>query len=1094
MIYTFNQYYLITRLTRKAAHDIYLAYVAQEPERKVLLKIYDAQCRYPESTPADFHARAQKFKRLSHPHIVPILDLGIEENKPYVVSDYFPGGSLRQQLARMAPEHMLLDSTLALVLEVGNALSYAHSQNIVHRRVKPENIFLNAQGQALLADFSLYELIREPMLERQPDDGAISYLASEQLAGSGSTASDQYALACLLYELITGKLPFTAHDLSYLWQRYTIPEPTPPSQYVTTIPKELESAILKALSKKPEDRYTDVEAFLAALKAVMRPEPPAFPFRHIIPRTGHQAAVRIPRRTPPPAGPPPSRREKGERPSWSDIREEIDLSQLPLAEEKTERAQPSLSKEEAVQPIPLDKEKKIERTQSVSEEEEDGLSSFPFLKRLSQKLDGAQKAAALNQVSPEQEGWQWAHSNTKAASFVPSPGVQPAQRQAPPVIPPAPPTAPASALPTSVQAPPPNPPAPPTAPAQVSLPFPVQAPPVIPAPPIAPVPVSRPASVQAPPVIPALPIAPAPVSLPTSGRGSRQPSSGTASPPSPASAVSAQKLPEKHDFPVSKRSYILLSIALICLITSIFFASSNNSIVHLLNSHTSVTIGATPVPVQATPTAVTSTPAKRGLQETPSWQQDTLTVFYLVGQFLYLFVFITMLYYFTRPINWVNTAIAAKIEERDFPKIILFYPVLRELEETMRTTFLGIAKLEYPPALYRVIAIPNSNDGTTIASLSRLKIEFPFLEILEVPPTKDPRWEAVWKAWDINAKAYWWHHGKYRKNQDLPPKKTRQLIYAFYTLVADLGDDWLLDYIDADSIPPTDHFMAAAAGMRKYDVLQSTNIAGNLLDTWAASFHAMDHMAWDGLIYPHMSANGEHPFWVLGKGLFYKAADIRDIGSFNPWITIEDPEVGMRLWTNGKKIGIIANPLIEEVPVTLKIGIIQRSRWVCGFFQSLSDPLNRMGMSFWQAQKARLNLVPCLSLTINTIALPLGIWALYKWFNGTSPLSVYWAGLAILNIASYVLLMTRIYIATWQRTSLVLSRFRDRVSYLLRVNPIFLWVYWLIWCIPIVIGFRMFLKDQGREWIRTEKVDANHALVRKQKIGESAKTPLAARR
>ena len=160
MIYTFNQYYLTAHLTRKAVRDIYLAYAAHEPEHKVLLKIYDAQCRYPDSAPEDFQVRAEKFKRLSHPHIVPILDIGVEEGKPYVVSEYFPGGSLRQQLERMAPERMLLDTALTLVQEVGSALSYAHSQHLVHQKVKPENIFFNVQGQALLADFSLHELIK----------------------------------------------------------------------------------------------------------------------------------------------------------------------------------------------------------------------------------------------------------------------------------------------------------------------------------------------------------------------------------------------------------------------------------------------------------------------------------------------------------------------------------------------------------------------------------------------------------------------------------------------------------------------------------------------------------------------------------------------------------------------------------------------------------------------------------------------------------------------------------------------------------------------------------------------------------------------
>src|SRR5947209_3747410 len=223
MIYTFNQYYLTTRLTRKAARDVYLSYAVHKPEHKVLLKIYDAECRHTDIAAEDFHYLASKFKGLSHPHIVPILDIGIEEGKPYVVSDYFSAGSLLQQVERVAPEHFLLDTALSLILDVGSALSYAHRQDIVHQKVKPENVFVNAQGEALLADFSLHEIINEIVLESKPDDRVISYMAPEQLTGSATASSDQYALACLFYELITGKLPFTARDLSYLWQRYTIP-------------------------------------------------------------------------------------------------------------------------------------------------------------------------------------------------------------------------------------------------------------------------------------------------------------------------------------------------------------------------------------------------------------------------------------------------------------------------------------------------------------------------------------------------------------------------------------------------------------------------------------------------------------------------------------------------------------------------------------------------------------------------------------------------------------------------------------------------------------------------------------------------------
>ena len=80
--------------------------------------------------------------------------------------------------------------------------------------------------------------------------------------------------------------------------------------------------------------------------------------------------------------------------------------------------------------------------------------------------------------------------------------------------------------------------------------------------------------------------------------------------------------------------------------------------------------------------------------------------------------------------------------------------------------------------------------------------------------------------------------------------------------------DWLLDYIDADSVPNPNHFMAAVAGMQQYDVLQSTNIAGNLLQTYPASWCEMDYLNWDYKFYPHMSSNGTDPYWVLGKGPF----------------------------------------------------------------------------------------------------------------------------------------------------------------------------------------------------------------------------------
>ena len=454
------------------------------------------------------------------------------------------------------------------------------------------------------------------------------------------------------------------------------------------------------------------------------------------------------------------------------------------------------------------------------------------------------------------------------------------------------------------------------------------------------------------------------------------------------------------------------------------------------------------------------------------------SIIYIVAQVLYVLVFLVMFYFLTLKVNWVDASKAAKLPASQMPQIIMLYPVLHEDEATMHTAMVALGQMDYPTDKYRVIAIPNSNDLDTIDTLERLQNEFQFLEIYEVPPISNPGWDVVWQAWESNPKAYWWHQGNTKGIPDLPPKKTRQLVWAFYTLVDQIGTDWVLDYIDADSITPSNHFKLAAVGLQSYDVLQSTNVVGNLLDTPATGLHAFDHMVWDGNVYPHMSANGKHPYYVLGKGLFYKAEDLLELGGFNPWITIEDPEVGMRYWVNGKRLGIIAEPLIEEVPQTFFMGgLTQRNRWMCGFFQSLTGPLKKMGMSFRQRMLARLNLVPVLSHLVNIIGLPTGFIALSLLVRQISEVPLAVIVLSVVNAVFFAIVMGIIYVRTWKRTKLVIDSGLRRFVYLLWVNPFTYFIYSLLWCIPIFIGFGMFLTGRGKVWKRTEKVDADRAFV-----------------
>ena len=464
----------------------------------------------------------------------------------------------------------------------------------------------------------------------------------------------------------------------------------------------------------------------------------------------------------------------------------------------------------------------------------------------------------------------------------------------------------------------------------------------------------------------------------------------------------------------------------------------------------------------------------------PNITNSLLVTIFLVSQIAYFCTFLIEFYFFTRPVNRVDMNKLAQVKEVDYPYIVLFYPVLRELEETMRTTFVSLSNIDYPRDKYAVIAIPNADDAPTVASLNRLASEFDFLEVMPIPPTSDPSWQSVWDAWEANDKAYWFHRGPRAGVRDLPPKKTRQLIYAFYKTVEDRKDkgDFLINYIDADSAPPVDHFKAAAVGIRDYDVLQATNIAGNLLHSLPSSWFALDHLMWDFNKYGHLTADGKHPFWVLGKGLFFKASDLVALGGFHPWITIEDPEVGMRFWKNGKRLGLIENPLIEEVPETLENGITQRKRWVAGFFQSLDVPLKEMGFTRIERFKAWLNFIPCLSFWLNVVGIPAGIWAMVVWWKGISPVPYPVVVLVSLNILFFAITLICIYNVAWRRTKIVIPSIAGRLWYLLRINPLFLFIFWTIWLIPMWIGWRMYRKDTGLVWERTNKINANNDIVR----------------
>ncbi|TMC19397.1 MAG: serine/threonine protein kinase, partial [Chloroflexi bacterium] len=224
----------------------------------------------------NFHNEARTIARLAHPHIVRILDFGMEESIPYLVMEYAPNGTMRQRHPKGT--QVPLSLIVKYVRQVASALQHAHTHRLIHRDVKPENLLLGGNNELLLGDFGAALLTRTSlMLSAQNIIGTISYMAPEQLQGRPSPASDQYALGIVVYEWLCGSCPFqgplaVVHNL----QLY---EPPPSLRArIPTLSPAIELVVMKALAKQPEQRFVTVQAFAQALEQasqhIQAPPPP----------------------------------------------------------------------------------------------------------------------------------------------------------------------------------------------------------------------------------------------------------------------------------------------------------------------------------------------------------------------------------------------------------------------------------------------------------------------------------------------------------------------------------------------------------------------------------------------------------------------------------------------------------------------------------------------------------------------------------------------------------------------------------------------------------------------------------------------------
>lgn len=211
-----------------------------------------------------FRAEARTLVRLIHPHIVRVLDFGIEGKTPFLVMDYAPNGTLRQLHPR--GKSLPLATIILYVKQIAEALQFAHDEKIIHRDIKPENMLVGPRHDILLSDFGIAMMVQSSRYQNAQDmAGTIAYMAPEQIHVHPRPASDQYSLGIVVYEWLCGERPFQGSFKEIAVKHVVVP---PPSllERMPTLPADVEEVVLKALAKDPKDRFGSVWEFACALE------------------------------------------------------------------------------------------------------------------------------------------------------------------------------------------------------------------------------------------------------------------------------------------------------------------------------------------------------------------------------------------------------------------------------------------------------------------------------------------------------------------------------------------------------------------------------------------------------------------------------------------------------------------------------------------------------------------------------------------------------------------------------------------------------------------------------------------------------------
>src|SRR5215207_7571396 len=289
-----GNYRIISQVGQGGMATVYKAY-QPSMDHHVAVKVLPSQLAESKEFVARFQQEARTIARLEHPHILPVFDYGESDGTAYFVMRYLEAGTLKDRMVAGRP--LPLDEIDRIFTQLTDALSYAHSHGVIHRDLKPANALVDSDGNLFLTDFGIAKILEEASPRLTQTDaimGTPAYISPEQAQGQPvDQRSDIYSLGIILYEMVTGRVPFMADTpLAIIFKHVSDPLPLP-SSIKPDIPASIEQVILKALAKDPKDRFSTAAEFAATWKRALEAKEPAWRKAETIPAPGSNAPISL---------------------------------------------------------------------------------------------------------------------------------------------------------------------------------------------------------------------------------------------------------------------------------------------------------------------------------------------------------------------------------------------------------------------------------------------------------------------------------------------------------------------------------------------------------------------------------------------------------------------------------------------------------------------------------------------------------------------------------------------------------------------------------------------------------------------------------